>query len=127
MAAKQITVWGRNRPGNLAKIASALAANGINITGVFASDVKGRSPVRLLVSNVARARKTLGKAGFRTTEEPSVVLNLPDKPGQLARVASKLAKARVNIGYAYATVSPGAKRAHIVLGVSSATARRALR
>lgn len=128
MAEKQITVWGQNRPGNLSKIASAVAARGVNITGLYASDAKGRSPVRLLVSNAARARAALRAAGFRVTEDPALVLSLPDKPGQLAKTVSKLARARVNINYAYATGSRGARRARIVLGVRNrARARRALR
>ncbi len=128
MAAKQITVWGTNRPGNLSRITSALSSKGVNIIGLHASDVKGRSAVRLLVSNAARAKAALRSAGFRVTEEPVVVIRLADKPGQLAKAAAKLARARVNIGYGYATVSPGAKRAQIVLGVSNAAAaRRALR
>jgi hypothetical protein len=128
MAAKQITVWGQNRPGNLTKICSAVAAKGVNITGLHASDVRGRSAVRLLVSNAARARAALRAAGFRVTNESAVVIGLTDKPGQLAKATARLARARVNIGYAYATVSPGAKRAHVVLGVSNAAAaRRALR
>ncbi len=128
MAAKQITVWGHNRPGNLSKIASALAAKGVNISGLHASDVKGRSAVRLLVSNAARARAALRAAGYRVTQEPAVVVSLADKAGQLAKATAKLARARVNITYSYGTVSPGARRAHIVLGVSNAAkARRALR
>ncbi len=128
MAAKQITVWGRNRPGNLARISATVAGAGVNITGLFASDVKGRSAVRLVVSNAARARAALRKAGYRVTDQPVVVLRLADKPGQLARAAAKLARARVNVHYAYATVSPGGKRATIVLGVANAaSARRALR
>jgi len=128
MAARQITVWGHNRPGNLSKITSALAAKGVNITGLYASDAKGNSAVRLLVADAARAKAALRAAGFRLSEEPALVLNLSDKPGRLAKVAGKLARARINIGYGYATVSPGAKRAHIVLGVSkAAAARRALR
>ena len=128
MAAKQITVWTQNRPGNMAKIASALAARGINITGLFSSDAKGRCAVRLLVSNAVRAKAALKAAGFRTTEEPAVIVNLPDKPGQLAKVAGKFGRARINIDYAYATVSPAASRAQLVFGVkSAAVARRALR
>ncbi len=128
MAVRQITVSGRNRPGNLAKMASAVAAKGVNISGLFASDSKGASAVRLLVSNAARAKAALRAAGFRVKEEPTVVLKLADKPGQLARAARKLAKARVNIEYGYATVGPGSNRATIVFGVSNAAAaRRALR
>jgi len=128
MAVKQITVWGQNRTGNLAKIAAAVAGAGVNVTGLFASDSKGKSAVRMLVSNAARAKAALRKAGYRVTDEPAVVLSLPDKPGRLARAAAKLAKARVNVNYGYATVSRGGKRANIVLGVSNAArARRALR
>jgi len=124
----QITVWGRNRPGNLAKITGALAAKGVNLLGVYASDAKGRSALRVLVSKAARAKAALKAAGFRTSQEPVVMISLPDKPGQLARVAAKLARARVNVHYSYATLSMGARRACIVLGVSSAAAaRRALR
>jgi hypothetical protein len=100
----------------------------VNITGFFASDAKGRSAVRLLVSNAARARAALRKAGFRVTVEPAVVLQLTDKPGQLSRAAAKLARARVNVRYGYGTIARGAKRANIVLGVkNAAAARRALR
>lgn len=128
MPVKQITVWGRNRPGNLARITSALAEARINLSGLFASDTRGRSPVRLLVANAARARAALRKAGLRVSEEPHLVLAMRDKPGQLARISKKLARSRVNINYAYATVSPGAGRAKIVLGVgNAAAARRALR
>lgn len=124
MAVKQITVWGKNQPGNLAKITGVVAAKGVNISGLFASDTRGTSAVRLLVSNAARAKAALKAAGYRVTEEPALVLKMTDNPGQLARVAGKLAKARVNISYAYATVGPGAKRATIVLGVSNAAAAR---
>ncbi len=128
MAAKQITAWGRNTRGNLARITGAVAARGVNISGLFASDVRGRSAVRMLVSNAVRARAALRAAGYRVTAEPVVVIHLPDKPGQLARVSSRLARAGVNIVYAYATVSRRARRACIVLGVSNAAAaRRALR
>ncbi len=128
MPMRQITVWGRNRPGNLAKIASALAEARINVSGLFASDTHGKSPVRLLVRNAARARAALRWAGLRSSEEPHIVVAMRDRPGQIARISKKLARSRVNINYAYATVSPGARRANIVLGVSNAAAaRRALR
>ena len=127
MAAKQITIWVKNRPGNLAKIAGALAAKRINISGLYASDAPGRSAVRLLVSSAARAKATLKAAGFRVSEEPVAVVRLADKPGQIARVAGRLARARINISYAYVTVSPGAKRADIVMGFGSAAAARKAR
>lgn len=127
MPAKQITVKSQNRPGHLARITAALAASGINISGLFASDAKGKSAVRLLVGNAGRAKAVLRKAGYKVSDEPAIVLGLADKAGTLSRVAIKLARARVNVNYAYGTTTRG-KRACIVLGVSNAAAaRRALR
>jgi hypothetical protein len=115
--AKQVTVTAANRPGSLARIGETLAASRINITGLDASGPQRQ--IRLLVSNPAGARRALAKAGFRSRLENVVVVNLSDRPGTLGRVARKLAKAGVNINYAYGSVARGGKRAAIVLGVAN--------
>ncbi len=125
--AKEFTVWGRNRPGNLARIARAFGDAKINISALAASEARGRSPVHLIADDPAKARAVLKGLGLRFAEETVLVLNLTDKPGALGRAAQKLAAARVNINYGYATAAPGASRATIVLAVSNlARARRAL-
>lgn len=121
--AQQLTVAAANRPGTLARVCAALAASKINICGLNASGVSRQ--IRLLVTNPARARRALQKAGHRARVEDVVVVTLADRPGTLARAAAKLARARININYAYATVARGGKRAAIVFGVSNP--RRAAR
>ena len=121
--AKQLTVVASNRPGVLARIAEALAANGINISGLHTSGATRQ--IRLLVSNVAKARRVLQKAGLRTRAEEVVVVQLADRPGTLARTARKLARGKININYAYGTAARGSQRAALVFGVSNA--RRAAR
>ena len=116
--AKQVTVTVANRPGSLARIGEALAASRINITGLDASGPQRQ--IRLLVSNPAGARRALAKAGFRSRVENVVVVSLGDRPGTLGRTARKLARAGVNINYAYGTVTRGGKRAAIVFGVGNA-------
>jgi hypothetical protein len=115
---KQLSVTAANRPGQLARICESLAQNRVNITGLDASGPNRQ--IRLLVNNPNRAQKVLQKAGWTTRVEEAVVVNAADRPGQLARVARKLAQRGVNINYAYATVGRGAGRAAIVLGVSNA-------
>ncbi|MGH9804153.1 MAG: ACT domain-containing protein [Candidatus Acidiferrales bacterium] len=115
--AKQVTVTAANRPGSLARIGEALAARRINITGLDASGPQRQ--IRLLVSNPAGARRALAKAGFRSRLENVVVVTLGDRPGTLGRAARKLAKAGVNINYAYGSVPRGGKRAAIVFGVAN--------
>lgn len=75
--------------------------------------------IRLLVSNPTGARRALAKAGFRSRLENVVVVSLGDRPGTLGRTARKLARAGVNINYAYGTVTRGGKRAAIVFGVGN--------
>jgi hypothetical protein len=115
---KQLSVTAPNRPGQLARICESLAQNKVNITGLDASG--SNQQIRLLVNNTNRARKVLQKAGWNPRVEEAVVVNAADRPGQLARIARKLAQRGVNINYAYATVGRGSSRAAIVLGVSDA-------
>lgn len=125
---KQITIWVENTSGQLARISKALAAARVNCTGLAAYSAGHESPVRLLTANPAKALKALAALGVRVTEEEVLRFVLPDKPGQLALVAERLAQANINIEYAYATVEPGAKQASLVLSVPDlAGALKALR
>lgn len=114
--AQQLTVTCPNRPGALARVCAVLAANKINISGLDASGADRQ--IRLLVSSPGKARRVLQKAGHRARLENVVVVTLADRPGTLARAASKLGRAKININYAYATVARGGQRAAIVFGVS---------
>lgn len=120
---KQLTVTAANHPGTLARIGETLAANKINITGLDASGPQRQ--IRLLVSDPGKARRALAKAGFRSRLEDVLVVTLADRPGVLGRAARKLARAGVNINFAYGSAVRGARRATIVFGV--ANPRRAAR
>jgi hypothetical protein len=121
--AQQLTVTAANRPGALARIGEILSERKINIVGLDSAGPQHR--IRLIVSDPAKARRALQKAGLRVRTEEVLVVTLSDRPGTLARAARKLAKRRLNINYAYGTSARGTKRAAIVLGV--ANPRRAIR
>src|SRR5574341_227816 len=87
---KQLSVTAPNRPGQIARICEALAAKKINITGVHTSGAD--KCIRLIVSNTGRARQVLAKGGWRPRVENALVINAPDRPGALARVARTLAQ-----------------------------------
>ena len=116
--AKQVSVWVSSSPGQIARVARALARARVDITA-FASYGSGDEiPVRLLVDSPTRARKVLRDLDLRVTEEDVLRLTLPDKPGILAELAERLAGAHININYSYATVAKGAKKSDLVLAVS---------
>ena len=125
---KQITAWAESMPGVIGRIATALSAAKINITAFTAYGTGGESPIRMHVSNPAKAKKILQELGFRVTEEEVIRLTVPEKPGVLGEVGKRLGDARVNADYAYATVAKGGKKVDVVVGASDlAGAARALR
>jgi hypothetical protein len=123
----QLTLSLVSRPGTLAAVARTLAAAGVNITALSAAETAGRGKIRLLVNDPVRARRALRAAKYRTSEEPAFVVRLRNRPGALARVATRLARERINIRSIYATTT-GRGSAMIVLtvGGNPSKARRVL-
>ncbi len=114
----QLTVTAQSKPGVLAKVARTLADAGVNITAVCAAESGGRGKLRMVVSDLARAKQALAGAKIRSGEEPALLLSLEDRPGALATVASRLAAAKINIKCAYATTGSGP--CQVVVAVANA-------
>ena len=124
--ATQLTVSLKSKPGVLAQLAKTLADARVNIVSLSADAVSGRGKVRVIVNDAVTAKRALRRAKYRFSEEPAFVVRLRNKPGSLARVAGRLAKARVNIKSAYATTA--GRGAAVVFTVGSVTkARKILR
>ena len=115
---KQVSVWVDSIPGQIARIGEALAKAKINVTAFTAYGTGGESPVRMLVTSPAKAKKVLREMDLRVTEEDVLRLTLPDKPGNLAEIAERLAQAHINVDYSYATAAKGTKKSDLVLAVS---------
>jgi len=125
---KQITAWVESKPGELGRIAEALGKAKLNITAFSAWSTIGESPVRLLVSSPAKAKKVLEGLGIRCTEEEVLRITLSDQPGKLGEAGVRLGAANINVDYGYASIAEGAKKADVVLAVSDlAGAAKALR
>ena len=118
-AVTQIVVALQNKPGTLAKLCSTLRDAGVNISAVDAAGIAGRGKVRLLVDNPDKAKDALKAAKTRFSEEEAIELD--NRPGALGEVAEKLAQAKINIKYAYATTSEGSTKATVILAVPNVT------
>jgi hypothetical protein len=124
--ATQLTISLKSKTGVLAQLARTLADAGVNITSLSAESAAGRGKIRVIVNDAVKAKRALRRGKYRFSEEPAFVVRLRNKPGALARVAGKLAKARVNIKSAYATTA--GRGAAVVITVGSvAKARKILR
>jgi hypothetical protein len=117
--AKQLSVFLDNKPGTLAKMCDALAAAKINIYALTISDTIDHAVVRMVVSDPIGALHIFGEHGVLVVENDVLMLENSNKPGALAAIAQKLAKARINIEYAYLATSPGAKLGLLILRVKN--------
>jgi hypothetical protein len=113
----QITVTLQNKPGTLAQLCSTLRDARVNISAVVASEIRGRGKVRLLVDSPDKAKDALKAAKIRFSEEEAIAIELDNRRGALGEVAEKLAQAKINIKYAYATTSEGSTKATVILAV----------
>ena len=122
--ATELTVKLPNRPGQLGELAAALGDAGVNMRSIAATTGGGQGTVHVVVEDkdAAKARRAFRAKKLRITADRKVVeVRLTDKPGTLARAASRLAKARVNIESAY-MLSQGKKSTTLALGVKDARA-----
>jgi hypothetical protein len=85
-----------DRPGELAQVASAVGDEGINILGCVGM---GRSTASVtMVTDDEEATKKVLKSMGRDFEVNELILtSLPNKPGALAGMTTKLSDAGVNI------------------------------
>ena len=113
----QLTLSLRSRPGVLAALARTLADARVNISALSAETRAGRGKIHVVVKNPGQAKRALRHAKYRATEETAFVVRMRNKPGALARVAARLAKAGVNIKSVYATTA--GRRATVVFTVGS--------
>ena len=88
------------------------------MTALCAPETAGRGKIRLLVSDVARAREALKAEKYRFSEERAVTVLLENRPGTFAEIVEKLAQARINIKNAYVAGEGGNQ--HVVLSVANA-------
>ena len=125
---KQITVWVDNKPGEVGRITSALGKAKVNISAISCWSAGSESPIHLLVSSPAKAKRVLQELGVRLTEEEVLRVTLPDKPGILGELGKKLGEGNINIEYTYASIPTGGKKGDLILSVSDVVgAARVLR
>jgi hypothetical protein len=106
----QFSVFLVNKPGVLAQLTKALAAEKVNITAMTLVDSQEHGVLRLVVGNPDVARSVLNQLNLPMTETEVLCLEMNNRPGALADVAELLAKEHININYAY--VSSGAPGGH---------------
>jgi hypothetical protein len=118
---KEFTIRLEDRPGTLGKLCQTLAEQDVNILAYqqFPHE-KGKGSVRLVVDNPDKTKTTLDRQHAEYSETEVAKVMLTNRPGELARVASRLGDQGININYGYCGAEPGASASFVILGVAEA-------
>ena len=112
---KQLAIFLDNRPGMLASVCEALGEAGINIYAISTSDTVDHTVIRMVVSDPVKAIYVFEEYGTLVVEDDVLMISGDNKPGSLAKICRKLAKANINIEYCYCATSPDSKKGLMIL------------
>lgn len=94
---KQFVVQLKNVPGALAILAEALAARGVDLRAIGGGSIGDSGHVIMTTADDDGTRAVLDHGGYVYVEGDSILAEVDDKPGGMARMSRALADADVNI------------------------------
>jgi hypothetical protein len=110
-----------NTPCALARVAAAISDAGVNISAATCIGPGKRAELHILVPHAGAARHALAITHVAVTREREVVVvDVEDRPGVLADLTRKIARAGVDLDLVYV-----ATRNRVVFGAADVTALRA--
>ena len=104
MKLKQLVVSIENAPGRLYEVTNALGSAGINLRALNLVDTGAFGQLRLLVSNVAKARRILMEMEIPAFENEVVAAEIDDKPGSLATILRSITEENLYVVFMYAFI-----------------------
>ena len=110
-----------NTPGALAQVAAAISDAGVNLAAATCIGGGERAELHILVPHGEAARHALAISHVAVTREREVVVvDVNDRPGELADLTRKIAGAGVDLDLIYV-----ATRNRVVFGAADLSALRA--
>jgi hypothetical protein len=110
-----------NSPGALAEVAAAISDAGVNIAAATCIGTGERAELHILVPHAEAAKHSLAISHVAITREREVVVvDVEDRPGVLADLTRKIARAGVDLDLVYV-----ATRNRVVFGAGDLVALRA--
>lgn len=101
----QLSVFLENRVGVLLQLSKLLDLSGLHICAVSIVDTADTAIVRLVVDNVAKAKRILKERGLSCYETELIGVQLPLGEGiDISSVLGILLRAEINIHYVYALI-----------------------
>lgn len=115
-----------NRVGLLSEITTAVAKAKVNVNAICAYALENTAFFNLITDSNSKAKKALASLGYGIEEKDVIQVELPNKPGELQKVAKKIADAGIDIDFMYATTT-GSKATCILKTVDDQKAMKVTR
>ena len=91
-----------NEPGALAKVAAAVSDAGVNLAAATCVGSGERAELHILVPHAEAVRHALAITNVAVTRQREVVVvDVEDRPGELADIARRVAKEGINLDLVY--------------------------
>lgn len=111
---EQLSVFIQNEPGKIAAVAKALADAEVDIRALSIADTADFGVLRMLVSDIELAKKTLSQHNCILSATGVTVISVPDAPGGLAKLLALLDEKQVDIEYMYSLIGHDTGKAYMV-------------
>ena len=95
--ANQFVVQLKNTPGAMAVLAEELAARGVDLRAIGGGGLGNSGHVIMTTADDETTKQVLDEGGYTYVEGESIIAEVDDRPGGMARIARSLADAGVNI------------------------------
>jgi len=95
--ANQFVVQLKNEPGSMASLAEELARRGVDLRAIGGGGIGDSGHVIMTTADDDATRQVLDAGGYTYIEGESILAEVDDRPGGMARLSRALADAEINI------------------------------
>ena len=117
MAISQISVFLENKKGRLAEVTRLLGGGGVNLRALTIADTADFGILRIIADSKDEALSILEKNGFTARVTEVLGVEVPDKPGGLAKVMEVFYRNDVNIEYVYVSLEKNRDNAIVIFKI----------
>ncbi|MEE8495901.1 MAG: hypothetical protein V3S21_05420 [Xanthomonadales bacterium] len=116
MSLSQISIFLENSPGRLLEVTRAFGDAGVNLGALSLTETSGFGVLRLLLSDLTKARKIAMDRHWPARVDQVVVARIPDTPGSLSELLTPLCQNRIDVEYMYAFTGLTSREAVMIFG-----------
>jgi len=98
---KEFDVYVQNRPGELAKVCELLGKQGVNIRAIASERGGEKALIRVVTDDEVTTKSALSRHAIAFEQRDVVSVRMLDRPGELGKMAQKLARGMVNVDAVY--------------------------